>query len=467
MTDVLAKSATSGELKRGIVTYLELIFQSISFTAPAIAVTATMTGAAAFAYGALPLTYVLAVLAVFSAGFVVYAFSRKVASSGGYYRYIERGMGSRWGGFGGWVYMLYAVIGATPFIYFETALATQVGLNILGVNLPSYSWYPIGIIVALLAFLLAYSGIKNSLRYSVYTGSIEMLILIVVGILILTHVRDPVNLKVFTPAYSPTGWSGVGLGLVFSFTSLAGWGSMTFLGTEAKAAHFNIRKGVIVTIAVLGALFLFMSYAMTIGWGPSHMSTYFTNFLPGLILALKYGGAGLALLMFVFLVNSGFVDTLAIINAGSRDMYTMAKDKMLPGYLSGTHPNYGSPHKSLIVNTLIGLFLFSVTGWLFGPFNGFLITGLWTGAGTIIDHVLINTSLPLYFRKFGRLKVSYIVIPLIATIVYFFALYASFLTINYYILIGLAGIVIWLLFGAIFFSVRGKATVTLAEGEEI
>jgi len=110
---------SSKQLNKGVVTYLELVFQSISFTAPAIAVTATMTGAAAFAYGALPLTYILAVLAVFSAGFVIYVFSRKVASSGGYYRYIERGFGTRGGGFGGWVYMLYTVIGATPFIYFE------------------------------------------------------------------------------------------------------------------------------------------------------------------------------------------------------------------------------------------------------------------------------------------------------------------------------------------------------------
>lgn len=378
----------SKELKKGVVTYLELIFQSISFTAPAIAVTATMTGAAAFAYGALPLTYVLAILAVFSAGYVIYHFSRKVASSGGYYRYIERGLGPRVGGFGGWVYMLYTVIGATPFIYFETALAAEVGLGILGVSLPSYSWYLIGIAVALLAFLLAYSGIKNSLRYSVYTGTIEMLILLVAGVLILSHSSHPVNFNVFTTKYSPTGWSGIALGLVFSFTSLAGWGSMTFLGAEAASAHINIRRGVIVTIAVLGALFLFMSYAITIGWGPQNMGTYFSNFLPGLILTLRYGGFALAAVMFVFLVNSGFVDTLAIINAGSRDMYTMSKDGLLPGYLSETHAVFKSPHRSLGINTIIGLLIFTVTGWVLGPFNGFLITGVWTGAGTIIDHIL-------------------------------------------------------------------------------
>ena len=457
----------SKQLNKGVVTYLELIFQSISFTAPAIAVTATMTGAAAFAYGSLPLTYILAVLAVFSAGFVIYVFSRKVASSGGYYRYIERGFGTRGGGFGGWVYMLYTVIGATPFIYFETALATQVGLGIFGVNLPSWSWYPIGLVVAVAAYGLAYSGIKNSLRYSVFTGIIEMVILLVVAFLILGKAPNPVNLKVFTPSYSPTGWNGVALGLVFSFTSLAGWGSMTFLGGEAKKAHFNIRRGVIITIAVLGSFFLFMSYAMTIGWGPANMSTYFSNFLPGIILAVKYGGVGLAILMFIFLVNSGFVDTLAIINAGSRDLYTMSKDGFLPDMLSDTHPKHKSPHKALLVNTIIGVFLFTVTGWSMGPFNGFLVTGVWTGAGTIIEHIMLNTSLPLYFRKLKEFKLQYAVVPGVATAVYLFALYGSFLSIDIYVLIAVVFIVFWLVAGAIYFSLKSKAKVMLEEGEEV
>lgn len=401
----------SKELKRGVVTYAELIFQSISFTAPAIAVTATMTGAAAFAYGSLPLTYVLALFGVLSAGFVVYAFSRKVASSGGYYRYIERGLGPRFGAFGGWVYMLYTVIGATPFIYFETALAAQYGLEVFGLNVPNWFWYPVGILVGVLAYLLAYSGIKNSLKYSVYTGTAEILILVAVAVAILAATPDRLDFKVFTPAYSPTGWSGVALGLVFSFTSLAGWGSMTFLGTEAQKSHLNIRRGVVLTILVLGLLFLFESYAMTVGWGPQNMGTYFGYFLPGLVLALRDGGFVLAALLFVFLVNSGFVDTLAIINAGSRDMYTMSKDGLLPDRLSDTHPTHRSPHIALLVNTLVGIFLFTVTGWLFGPLNGFLITGLWTGAGTIIEHILVNTSLPLYFRRLGDLRWTYIAIP--------------------------------------------------------
>lgn len=460
-------ASSDKQLRKGAVGYLELIFQSISFTAPAIAVTATMTGAAAFAYGALPLTYVLALLGVLSAGFVVYSFSRKVASSGGYYRYIERGFGPRFGGFGGWVYMLYTVIGATPFIYFETALAAQYGLGILGVNLPGWSWYPIGIAVALGALALAYSGIRNSLKYSVYTGAIEMVILLVVAVLILAHAQHPFDTAVFTPKYSPTGWNGVALGLVFSFTSLAGWGSMTFLGTEAKSAHMNIRRGVIATILVLGLFFLFMSYAMTVGWGPANMASYSGEFLPGLILALRDGGFVVAAVMFLFIVNSGLVDTLAIINAGSRDMYTMAKDGMLVGRLADTHRVHKSPHISLMANTLIGLVIFTFTGWYFGPFNGFIITGLWTGTGTIIDHILINTSLPLYFRKLKQMKASYVIVPLVATVIYVFALYGSFLSVDTLVLIGVGFMVAWLIAGAVIYSFKKGINVTLEEGEEI
>ena len=455
------------ELKKGVVTYLELIFQSISFTAPAIAVTATMTGAAAFAYGALPLTYVFALIGVLAAGFVVYSFSHKVASSGGYYRYIERGFGARVGGFGGWVYMLYTVVGATPFIYFETSLAFQVGVEVLGLNVPSWLWYPVGLIVALFALSLAYSGIKNSLKYSVYTGTIEMIILIVVAIIILAHTPHPFNLSVFTIKYSPTGWDGVALGLVFSFTSLAGWGSMTFLGSEAKAPHVNIRRGVIATIIILGIFFLFMSYVMTVGWGPSHMSSYFSNFLPGLILALRDGGVVLAIIMFIFLVNSGLVDTLAIINAGSRDMYTMAKDGMLPEKLSLTHSKNKSPHISLLTNTAIGIIIFTITGWVFGPFNGFLITGVWTGAGTIIDHIMINSALPVYFSKLKSNKWIYVAVPIAGIAIYLFALYGSFLSINTYVIIAVIIMVVYLIFGAVYYAVKKGIKVELEHGEEV
>ena len=112
-----AVSGRGGEvgLLRGVVTFWELVFQSLSFTAPAVAALATLSGAVAFAYGSSPLSVILAAIGVTSAAYAVYEFSLKVASSGGYYRYIERGLGARIGTWGGWLYLLYAGIGATPY----------------------------------------------------------------------------------------------------------------------------------------------------------------------------------------------------------------------------------------------------------------------------------------------------------------------------------------------------------------
>jgi Amino acid permease. len=132
-------------LRRGVVTFWELVFQSLSFTAPAVAALATLSGAVAFAYGSSPLSVILAAIGVASAAYAVYEFSLKVASSGGYYRYIERGLGTRMGTWSGWLYLLYAGIAATPFIYFETALTIEYGLSAVGVNLPQWSWFPLGI----------------------------------------------------------------------------------------------------------------------------------------------------------------------------------------------------------------------------------------------------------------------------------------------------------------------------------
>jgi len=300
-----------------------------------------------------------------------------------------------------------------------------------------------------------------------YTGSIEMMILIVVAVFILLHTPHPVNLNVFTPKYSPTGWGGVALGLVFAFTSLSGCGSMAFLGTEAKNAHLNMRKGVVVVILILTSLFLFMSYVMTVGWGVQNMGTYFTNFIPGMVLALRDCGIILAVIFFIFMVNSGMVDTLAIINAGARDMYTMAKDGLLIKKFSLTHPVHKSPHMALILQTIVGIVIFTVTGWLFGPLNGFLVTGLWTGVGTMIDHILLNTSLPLYFRKVKSLRWTYVVVPAVASAIYLFAIYGSFLSINIYIIIGTIVLVIWLLVGGIIYSYKKGIRIALEEGEEI
>ncbi|WP_069807674.1 APC family permease [Vulcanisaeta thermophila] len=459
---------SSTGLKRGVVTFLELVFQSISFTAPGIAALATLSGAVAFAYGSTPLAVLLAAFGVASAAYAVYEFSLKVASSGGYYRYIERGFGPRVGTWGGWLYILYAGIGATPFIYLETALTVQYGLSALGVNLPDWSWYPLGIADALLALVLPYLGIKPSVRYMLWTGMIEMAALMLGGAIIIALSPRPWDPLVFTPTYAPGGWSGVGMGLIFAFTAFAGWGSMVFLGAEAKEAHMNIRRGVITVILLLSVFFVFMSYALIIGWGPSNASTYFQYFIPGIVEAVKYGLYPMAVIWLILVINSGFTDTMAILNAVSRDIYTMSRDNALPRWFSITHPKYRTPHRALVIDTVIGLILFTVLGWTLGPLNAFLITGLWGGIATSIEHLLVNTALPLYSRKKGFFKWTHVVVPSISSVLYIFVLYATAVTtaVSLPVIIAAIFLVAWFVATAIISWVR-PAKPQIEAGEEL
>ncbi len=455
-------------LRRGVVTFWELVFQSLSFTAPAVAALATLSGAVAFAYGSSPLSVILAAIGVASAAYAVYEFSLKVASSGGYYGYIERGLGTRIGTWSGWLYLLYAGIAATPFIYFETALTIEYGLSAVSVNLPQWSWFPLGIAVALLALVLPYLGIKPSVRYMLYTGFIEITALMIGGAVIIARAPKPWDPLVFTPAYSPNGWSGVGMGLVFAFTAFAGWGSMTFLGVEAKEAHANIRRGVITVVLLLSVFFTFMMYALIIGWGPTNASTYFQYFIPGIIEAVKYGGLAMALIWLALAINSGFTDTMAILNAVARDMYTMAKDSAFPRWFAMTHPKYRSPHRALIVDTIVGIILFTALGWIFGPLNGFLITGIWGGVATSLEHFLVNTALPFYTRRRGFFKWGHAVVPSIASILYLFVIYATFVTtaISTPVIVAVVVLIGWLVATLIYSWIK-PATVRLEEGEEL
>ena len=140
---------------------------------------------------------------------------------------------------------------------------------------------------------------------------------------------------------------------------------------------------------------------------------------------------------------------------------------MLPEKLSLTHSKNKSPHISLLTNTAIGIIIFTITGWVFGPFNGFLITGVWTGAGTIIDHIMINSALPVYFSKLKSNKWIYVAVPIAGIAIYLFALYGSFLSINTYVIIAVIIMVVYLIFGAVYYAVKKGIKVELEHGEEV
>jgi amino acid transporter len=105
-------------LARNSVRLTEVIGQGIAGAAPAAASLVTLTGAAAYAYGSLPLAVVIATIAVLLDANRLALTSKYIQSAGGIYSFIAGGLGKLVAFLVGWGYVLYA-LSALSFLSIE------------------------------------------------------------------------------------------------------------------------------------------------------------------------------------------------------------------------------------------------------------------------------------------------------------------------------------------------------------
>jgi len=167
----------------------------------------------------------------------------------------------------------------------------------------------------------------------------------------------------------------------------------------------------------------------------------------------------------LFLSTAGFVDTLVAIKAGSRDMCTMSRDGLR---------RYGQAHFLLSeARTCIHDQKHTDKNNTLHHYRVDIWTFQWFRHHRCLDRDWNNRRshtceyISLYFRKLREFKMQYFLIPLIATIVYLFALYGSFISIGNIVLIAVAVIVIYLLIGAFYYGGKNNLTIKLEEGEEV
>jgi len=138
--------------------------------------------------------------------------------------------------------------------------------------------------------------------------------------------------------------------------------------------------------------------------------------------------------MAVFIIitlNSFISNGIAEGNAFSREGFALARDGIIfPKSMATVHKKYGSPNKVILVEWLIIVALTLVGGLIFGPFIGATIITAVNGVVLYIVHILANFSLPIYGKKTMKLKLKGLLPlalgPLLATIVYAFAIYGEF-----------------------------------------
>jgi amino acid transporter len=384
------------QLRRNSLGLSELVFQGITHIAPAGSIIFIFPIIARQAGPHMPISLLLSTLVCFFIGNTVAQFSRYMPSSGGYYSFATRGLGSRAGFMATWNYLIYDLLGPAGALGFLGYLLSDILRTELGVNTP---WWLIAVASFALIGAFTYYGVRLSMHAIALLGSLEMLIMLGLAITFLVHPGPgssfvaPVRLS-----SSLHHFGGILGGMVFSILALSGFEAPAPLAQESRRPGMFIGLAVNLSLLATGIFYVFTSYASAIGWGTSDMAAFASNPNPFYALGHALWGAGWWLVVLA-LINSAIGTGMACTNAASRVMYTMGQAGTLPARFGRIHPVHRTPAFAIAFIQLFGLGAVLIVGLLFRPEDILVFLGTLATLAVIALYSMANLALTSYIRR--------------------------------------------------------------------
>jgi amino acid transporter len=405
------------ELRSNSLGLPDLAFHAITHIAPTTSVVFIFPVIAQQAGPAMPLSFLLTTIVCMFVGSTVFQFSKYVPSSGGYYSFATRGLGSSSGFMATWSYLIYEIIGAAAAVGFLGFLLSDTFKVELHLNI---SWWIIASATTALIWWLTHHGIQLSARIATILGALEVLIMLALGITFLMHPgKGSSYLAPLTPAAAPHHFRGILAGMVFSVLALAGFEAPAPLAREARLPSKSIGQAVMLSLVSIGAFYFFMSYASAVGWGTADMTSFANNANPYYVLGHSLWGAGWWLVIFA-LINCAVAVGIACTNSASRVMYTMGRAGTLPESFGRIHPVHLTPAVAIGAAQIIGMISILLVGLLLRPDYIFNFLGTVATLAVIIIYIMANLALTQYIRREQRAHFRvwlHVLVPSLATLV--------------------------------------------------
>jgi amino acid transporter len=375
-------------LERGAIGLTEVLFQSITHMAPAVATALSIGLATTLAGGITPLAVVFALVACLFTAYSMSQLARHMSSAGGMYTYVTRGLGTFFGWLMAWAFTLAEpIVPAALFAAFGFFTASFI------TELTGFSndllWLPLAIICGVAVWFLTYRGIQISTRTGVVLGLIEIGIFLVLAVLLIINAETPVQASVFIPADGNV--QPAFQGFVFCILAFVGFEAAAPLGEETREPRTTIPRAILLSCLLIGLFYVFCYYAATVYFGPARMQTDFLAFNGG------NPWAGMAdeilptlggLLVTFAIINSCLANSNAGAIASTRSIFSLGRARLLPHALGAIHPTYQTPVNATHLQGVIGIGLAVVLGLGFAGY---------TSGGPITTYGFIGTSLGLLF----------------------------------------------------------------------
>ena len=216
-----------------------------------------------------------------------------------------------------------------------------------------------------LVFVLSLRSIKASVRVDLTLLGFEIVVFSVLAIISIVKGGSGNTLHYFTPGASSKGVSGVGLGAVFGVLSFIGFESAAVLGEESRNPRRNIPTAVIGARSSSASSTSFRCTpcrpitTSTTRRRSRRSSTTRRRFH----VARRYASwmTNIIDIAGVFGLFSCF---LAVQNATVRVIFSMGRDKVLPGRLGAVHKRFHSPFVAIFLTALSIAAGIGLSAWL-------------------------------------------------------------------------------------------------------
>src|SRR5918999_5745773 len=409
--------ANGERLRSGALTTLEAMVVSMGFMAPSVAMFFNTPFIAQFAGAAMPLAMLLSFAAVFLVALGFSQLARRTASAGSVYAFVSNAINPRAGFMGMWLFIIgYAIFEAATYSIFA-AFASEELDRIFGLSVP---WVVPFFVIAGLVYTLSVLGITQSVRGGLIFLAYEIIIVtIMLVVVIFKGGAEGNTLSVFNPA-TGNGLGGVFLGMIFGIMSFVGWKAAASLGEETRDPLTSIPRALLGAVAIIGTYYVLVTYAATIGFGPSNMNEFAGDAAWFDTLTREYLGSGWAPFVGIAALTGAIASAIGIHNSTVRLLYSLGREGILPRAIARVHPTRQTPWVAATLQAGFSVILGLIFGYLvFGdPATTY---GYFGGLGTLavlFVYIFINVSVFLYFYRKERENFSVVrhaLIPLVAT----------------------------------------------------
>ncbi len=460
--DLPAATAAPAGLRSGSAVPNHVVAQGVIANGPLLCMGAVMTSAAVYARGAMPLSYLLGAVLVWLWVNTPLQYSKRLASSGGMFFFVTKATSPLVGFLTGLSYAIYytafAAAGAVYFSVMVRSLLQQFHYP----SGPAWVWVVLPVAVLAIPIGLVYRGIRPSLRYGMVTGLVELVLMVATATAIVVLAGHANTASVFEPSLAHNGFAGVGIGMLLADFSMSGSTATVYLGHEAHLPHRSIRRGLLLSTSAVVVVFMLVSYAMTIGWGPTHMAAFAASNIPGLLVIHRYLGTGVEVLVAVFMANSIASAIVASTLVVSRVCYSMGEAGLLPGALAEGDARSGSPKVAVATCFSVAAVGALLVAALSGVATAFLVLILVGTMGEFVGHVIANAALPSFARRRSAPgPVVNLVLPLASLVTTLLGIYYTFYPVAFPTAWGLIVLLGGLALGAAYYLLRHRPSTPL------